>query len=338
MARWTIQSTSPRSSVCSVLGSTRRRRATSDFSSPVSVEKRLLGVGVSSSPRARARSQSTMGLVRPVDQVMNSRRTHMPLSISFAALTWAFLSDDFSVLYVANHSQLALPTIYKVSAVWGAHEGSLLMWILILAGWTVAVARFSAGIPDAFAARVIGVLGLLSVGFLLFLILTSNPFDRLVPAAVDGGDLNPLLQDPGLAIHPPLLYIGYVGFSVAFAFAIAAMISGDLDLACANDGQANTLYLNDGMYGAFWELRFKGHVRYPARALRGCEPLGGNLHSFRLFGPTCDSSDKMPGLVELPADIDVGDYILFWSMGAYSLSGITRFNGFYSDDVVTIKS
>ena len=98
------------------------------------------------------------------------------------------------------------------------------------------------------------------------------------------------------------------------------------------------LYLNDGMYGAFWELRFKGHVRYPARALRGSEPLSGNLHSFRLFGPTCDSSDNMPGRVELPADIDVGDYIAFGSMGAYSLSGMTRFNGFYSDDVVTIKS
>ena len=99
----------------------------------------------------------------------------------------------------------------------------------MLAGWTVAVARFSAELPEAFSARVIGVLGLLSVGFLLFALLTSNPFDRLIPAAADGGDLNPLLQDPGLAIHPPLLYIGYVGFSVAFAFAIAAMISGDLD-------------------------------------------------------------------------------------------------------------
>ena len=151
------------------------------------------------------------------------------VAVAFACLTWAFLNDDFSVLYVANHSQLALPTLYKVSAVWGAHEGSLLLWILVLAAWTLAVARFSTSVPDAFAARVIGVLGFLSVGFLLFALLTSNPFDRLVPAAVDGGDLNPLLQDPGLAIHPPLLYIGYVGFSVAFAFAIAAMISGDLD-------------------------------------------------------------------------------------------------------------
>ncbi len=149
--------------------------------------------------------------------------------IAFGCLTYAFLTDDFSVLYVANHSQLSLPTVYKVSAVWGAHEGSLLLWIVLLAGWTLAVSRFSSGLPQSFSARVIGVLGLLSVGFLLFTILTSNPFDRLVPPAVDGGDLNPLLQDPGLAIHPPLLYIGYVGFSVAFAFAIAAMLSGDLD-------------------------------------------------------------------------------------------------------------
>ncbi len=151
------------------------------------------------------------------------------VAISFACLIWAFLHDDFSVLYVANHSQLSLPTAYKVSAVWSAHEGSLLMWILILAAWTAAVARFGKGIPRPLVARVISILGLLSVGFLLFALLTSNPFERLIPAAMDGGDLNPLLQDPGLAIHPPLLYIGYVGFSVAFAFAIAAMISGDLD-------------------------------------------------------------------------------------------------------------
>ena len=151
------------------------------------------------------------------------------VAISFGCLIWAFVQDDFSVLYVANHSQLSLPTVYKVSAAWSAHEGSLLMWIFILAAWTMAVARFNAGVPKVLIARVIGVLGLLSVGFLLFALLTSNPFERLIPAAIDGADLNPLLQDPGLAIHPPLLYIGYVGFSVAFAFAIAAMISGDLD-------------------------------------------------------------------------------------------------------------
>lgn len=151
------------------------------------------------------------------------------VAISFACLTWAFAHDDFSVLYVANHSQLSLPAGYKISAVWSAHEGSLLMWILILAAWTMAVARFTSEVPDVLRSRVIGVLGFLSVGFLLFILLTSNPFERLIPAALDGADLNPLLQDPGLAIHPPLLYIGYVGFSVAFAFAIAAMIGGDLD-------------------------------------------------------------------------------------------------------------
>ncbi len=151
------------------------------------------------------------------------------VAFAFGCLTWAFLADDFSVLYVAQHSQIALPTFYKVSAVWSAHEGSLLMWVLILSGWTLAVAMYSRSLPETFSSRVLAVLGLLSTGFLLFTILTSNPFDRLVPAAVDGGDLNPLLQDPGLAIHPPMLYVGYVGFSVAFAFAVAAMISGDLD-------------------------------------------------------------------------------------------------------------
>ena len=149
--------------------------------------------------------------------------------IAFGCLTWAFLTDDFSVLYVASHSQLQLPTFYKVSAVWSAHEGSLLLWVLILSAWTLAVATLSRKLPDVFAARVLGVLGLLMTGFLLFTILTSSPFERLIPAAIDGADLNPLLQDPGLAIHPPILYVGYVGFSVAFAFAVAAMISGKLD-------------------------------------------------------------------------------------------------------------
>jgi len=188
------------------------------------------------------------------------------VAVAFGCLIWAFLSDDFSVLYVANHSQLSLPTMYKVSAVWGAHEGSLLMWILILAGWTLAVSRFSSGLPDAFAARVIGVLGVLSVGFLLFALLTSNPFERLVPAAADGGDLNPLLQDPGLAIHPPLLYIGYVGFSVAFAFAIAAMLSGDLDRTWAKWTRPwttvawmfLTLGIALGSWWAYYELGWGG--------------------------------------------------------------------------------
>jgi cytochrome c-type biogenesis protein CcmF len=151
------------------------------------------------------------------------------VAIAFACLTWSFLQSDFSVAYVASHSQLALPTVYKISAGWGAHEGSLLLWVLLMAVWTVAVGRFSGELPAEFSARVIGVLGLLSTGFLLFTLLTSNPFLRLASPPMDGADLNPLLQDPGLAIHPPLLYVGYVGFSVAFAFAIAAMLSGNLD-------------------------------------------------------------------------------------------------------------
>ncbi|MBT8089531.1 MAG: heme lyase CcmF/NrfE family subunit [Gammaproteobacteria bacterium] len=179
------------------------------------------------------------------------------VAVAFGCLTWSFLSSDFSVLYVANHSQLSLPTIYKISAVWGAHEGSLLMWILILAAWTVAVSRYSSELPESFSARVIGVLGLLSIGFLLFILLTSNPFDRLSPPAADGADLNPLLQDPGLAIHPPLLYIGYVGFSVAFAFAIAAMLSGNLDQRWAKWTRPWTtlawMFLTLGiMLGSWW--------------------------------------------------------------------------------------
>ncbi len=188
------------------------------------------------------------------------------VAIAFACLAASFLRSDFSVLYVANNSQLALPTIYKFSAVWGAHEGSLLLWVLILAVWTVAVARFSRSLPEAFAARVIGVLGVLSVGFLLFTLLTSNPFERLLPAPPDGGDLNPLLQDPGLAIHPPILYMGYVGFSVAFAFAIAAMLSGNLDRAWARWTRPWTtwawLFLTVGIalgsWWAYYELGWGG--------------------------------------------------------------------------------
>ena len=185
---------------------------------------------------------------------------------SFACLAWSFLQDDFSVLYVANHSQLSLPAVYKFSAVWGAHEGSLLLWVLILASWTVAVGRYSKELPEIFSARVIGVLGLLSVGFLLFTLLTSNPFERLIPAAADGADLNPLLQDPGLAIHPPMLYIGYVGFSVAFAFAIAAMLTGDMDRSWARWTRPWTtwawLFLTVGIalgsWWAYYELGWGG--------------------------------------------------------------------------------
>ncbi|HEX9772722.1 MAG TPA: heme lyase CcmF/NrfE family subunit [Steroidobacteraceae bacterium] len=151
------------------------------------------------------------------------------VATAFAALAWAFYRNDFSVLYVAMNSNSALPTIYRFAAVWGAHEGSLVLWAFALASWSLAVAAFSRQLPETFAARVLGVLGVVSTGFLLFVLLTSNPFERLVPAAADGRDLNPLLQDFALAVHPPMLYVGYVGFSVAFAFAVAAMLEGKLD-------------------------------------------------------------------------------------------------------------
>jgi cytochrome c-type biogenesis protein CcmF len=148
---------------------------------------------------------------------------------AFAALAYAFYVNDFSVLYVAQNSNSQLPTFYRFAAVWGAHEGSLLLWLLVLAAWTVAVAAWSGNIPQQMSTRVLGVLGVISFGFASFILLTSSPFERLWPAALDGSDLNPVLQDPALAIHPPMLYTGYVGFSVPFAFAVAAMIEGKLD-------------------------------------------------------------------------------------------------------------
>ena len=155
------------------------------------------------------------------------------VSLSLAALVNAFIQHDFSVEYVAANSNTGLPIGYRIAAVWGAHEGSLLLWSWILAAWTLAVALLSRSLPPAFAARVLGVLGLISIGFLLFTLATSNPFARLDPPAPDGRDLNPLLQDPALAAHPPMLYAGYVGLAVAFAFACAAMIEGRLDAAWA---------------------------------------------------------------------------------------------------------
>jgi len=151
------------------------------------------------------------------------------VAASYLALTAVFMRDDFSVLYVAQNSNTALPMAYKIAAVWGGHEGSLLLWILMLVGWMAAVAGFSRHLPLPVLARIVSVMALVTVGFMLFTLLTSNPFDRLFPAAPDGRDLNPLLQDPGMIFHPPLLYMGYVGFSVAFAFAVAALIGGNLD-------------------------------------------------------------------------------------------------------------
>ncbi|GAB3060126.1 heme lyase CcmF/NrfE family subunit [Stenotrophomonas tumulicola] len=148
---------------------------------------------------------------------------------AFGVLTAAFVQQDFSVRYVAENSNTLLPLVYRWSAVWGAHEGSLLLWALVLAAWTGAVALGSQRLPDTVQARVLAVMGLVSVGFLAFLIFTSNPFTRLLPAPLEGRDLNPLLQDPGLIIHPPMLYLGYVGFSVPFAFAVAALLDGRVD-------------------------------------------------------------------------------------------------------------
>lgn len=188
------------------------------------------------------------------------------LSVAYGCLTYAFINNDFSVLYVASNSNSSLPLIYRYVSVWGGHEGSLLLWTLMLSIWTVAVAIFSRSLPPAMAARVIAVMGFVSIGFLLFMIVTSNPFDRISPAPMDGRDLNPLLQDPGLILHPPMLYMGYVGFSVAFSFAIAALLGGKLDSAWARWSRPWTLVawifltfgITLGSWWAYYELGWGG--------------------------------------------------------------------------------
>jgi len=185
---------------------------------------------------------------------------------AFGCLVTAFVTDDFSVLNVAQNSNSMLPVFYKVTAVWGSHEGSMLLWVFILSIWTFAVAIFSQRLPLQTVANALAVMGLITVGFVLFLLFTSNPFDRLLPAAVDGRDLNPLLQDVGMAIHPPLLYIGYVGFAVAFAFAISALITGRLDAAWARWSRPwttvawlfLTLGIAIGSWWAYYELGWGG--------------------------------------------------------------------------------
>ncbi|MGB0459113.1 MAG: heme lyase CcmF/NrfE family subunit [Porticoccaceae bacterium] len=189
------------------------------------------------------------------------------VAISFVCLVMAFLNDDFSLKYVSQNSNTALPDHYKISAVWAAHEGSLLLWALILAGWTAAVALFSRSLPLVLIARILSVLGAISVGFALFLLLTSNPFERLLPMApMEGADLNPLLQDIGLIIHPPMLYMGYVGFAVPFAFAIAALIGGQFDSAWARWSRPwinlawvfLTIGITLGSWWAYYELGWGG--------------------------------------------------------------------------------
>ena len=153
------------------------------------------------------------------------------MGIAFVALGFAFYANDFSVAYVAANSNTQLPWFYRLAAIWGAHEGSLLLWMTLLACWSLAVALASRTLPREVASCVLAVMGAVSVGFLLFTLFTSNPFERQFPAPVEGRDLNPLLQDPGLVVHPPMLYMGYVGFAVAFAFAITALITGRVDSA-----------------------------------------------------------------------------------------------------------
>jgi len=199
-----------------------------------------------------------MGVARPAAQGQ-----FVFVALAFACLAYSFLTNDFSVLNVAKNSFSQLPEVYRITATWGSHEGSMLLWVLILGFWTTAVSVFSRHLPEDMAARVIGVMGLISTGFLAFLLTTSNPFERLLPAAMDGNDMNPLLQDWGIIIHPPMLYMGYVGFAVAFAFAIAALLSGKMDVAWARWSRPWTTvawaFLTFGiMLGSWWAYRELG--------------------------------------------------------------------------------
>src|ERR671918_296306 len=186
--------------------------------------------------------------------------------IAFCCLGYSFITNDFSVLNVATNSNSQLPLHYRLAATWGSHEGSLLLWAFMLALWTVAVSLFSRHLPDEMVARVLSVMGIISVGFLLFMLLTSNPFTRIFPVPPDGRDLNPLLQDPAMVAHPPMLYMGYVGFSVAFAFAIAALIGGRLDATWARWSRPWTtvawMFLTCGIalgsWWAYYELGWGG--------------------------------------------------------------------------------
>jgi len=202
-----------------------------------------------------------MGLAQPA-----ARAQFLLVVVAFICLAYAFATMDYSVTYVASNSNSKLPLQYRIAAVWGGHEGSLLLWAVILSVWTVAVSFFSKHLPSAMRARILGVMGLISVGFLLFMLSVSNPFERLMPAAMDGRDLNPLLQDPGMVFHPPMLYMGYVGFSVAFAFAIAALLGGELDSAWARWSRPwttlawvfLTLGIMAGSNWAYYELGWGG--------------------------------------------------------------------------------
>src|SRR5438093_7172675 len=196
--------------------------------------------------------QQLVALAKPAAQAQ-----FIFVAIAFCALGYSFISNDFSVLNVAANSNSHLPLHYRLAATWGSHEGSLLLWTFMLTIWMVAVTLFSNHLPEEMIARVLSVMAIVSTGFLLFMLLTSNPFQRLIPAAPDGHDLNPLLQDPAMVAHPPMLYMGYVGFSVVFAFAIAALISGRLDASWARWSRPWTtvawVFLTCGIaLGSFW--------------------------------------------------------------------------------------
>ncbi len=210
---------------------------------------------------AQVRKQAWMSLAAPAALMQ-----FLFIALSFAALTYSFVTSDFSLKVVAGNSHTLKPMLYKISGVWGNHEGSMLMWVLILAIYGAAIAAFGNNLRPSLKVRVLGVQALLAVSFLLFILLTSNPFDRLQPAPIDGNDLNPLLQDPGLAFHPPLLYLGYVGFSITFSFAIAALLEGRVDAAWARWVRPWTLaawgFLTGGIalgsWWAYYELGWGG--------------------------------------------------------------------------------
>ncbi|MEB2399977.1 heme lyase CcmF/NrfE family subunit [Parapusillimonas sp. JC17] len=220
-----------------------------------------LAQGALTLPGAARGNAAWIALARPAAGIQ-----FFLIVIAFSSLTWAFVTKDFSVAYVAQNANSQLPLAYRIAAVWGGHEGSLLLWLLMQTGWAYAVSMFSRQLPDAMVARVLGVLGLVTAGFLLFVLLTSNPFERLSPAPIEGLDLNPLLQDVGLIFHPPLLYMGYVGFSVVFAFAIAALLAGQLDATWARWSRpwatAAWLFLTLGIalgsWWAYYELGWGG--------------------------------------------------------------------------------
>ena len=220
-----------------------------------------LALGVLSVAGGQQGRGDWMALARP-----GTHALWLLTAFSFGCLTYAFYTNDFSVTYVAQHSNSKLPGMYRVAGVWGGHEGSLLLWLMMLSSWMLAVAIFSRQLPDAMVSRVLGVLALVAVGFLLFMLVTSNPFARLVDIPADGRDLNPLLQDPGLVFHPPMLYMGYVGMAVPFAFSIAALLNGRLDAAWARWSRPwataawifLTLGIALGSWWAYYELGWGG--------------------------------------------------------------------------------